>query len=279
MDVANRDTTQRSELEQSFRRVWGLVAATAILGVLLLALESGLDGRPVPSYISSQDFPIASYERLLGADRALCATSGDLLLSGSVECVAFDGHGGAGYALLATVVAASGALLVTQSRNRIGWLLMLVPLVDLSGAVSLAYVTQGAHVEPGSLPMPQLAAMAASVTWILLLVLVIPRLVMTFPNGRLPSDRWRWGLRFTYVAAGALLAVAMFHPMLAGSIPNPIALPWSVATADSVFGVAVVGMLASWGIAALALLVRVFTSLRARLTASPAMRTGRSRAR
>ncbi len=247
-------------------RIYGLVFLVLALGLVLTVLESGLSDEPIPSYVSSSDFDVEAYEQLVYSGQPVCSDAGELVASGQVECVPFDDHGGFAYPVVLTAIAALGALLVLRWGNQIGWLLILGPLVDLVGAVAGAYAVRGTMIEPGSLPGGRLAALVGSVTWILLLVVIVPRFLMTIPNGRLPSRGWRWAVRFTYVVAAALGIIALFHPMLVGSIPNPIALPWSVETADSLAGFAIQGMLACWAIAGLALVIRIIRSLRHKLS-------------
>lgn len=257
LNVANRGEVRN--------RVLGLVALVLGLGVLLALLESGLSGQPIPSYVSSSDFDEAAYEQMFDQNQIICSETGETVLSGGVECVPFDDHGGLAYPAVMTALAVVGAFLILRWGNQIGWLLILGPMVDLTGAVATAYAIRGAVIEPGTLPASRLAALVGSVAWILLLVVIVPRTLMTIPNGRLPSRGWRWAVRFSYVVAGVLGLIAIFHPMLVGSIPNPLALPWSVETADSLVGFAILGMMASWAIAGLALLIRIIAALRRKL--------------
>ncbi|MDX1447545.1 MAG: hypothetical protein R3246_00645 [Acidimicrobiia bacterium] len=247
-------------------RVLGLLALVVGLGVLVVLLESGLSGEPVPSYVSSSEFDEAAYQQRFDQNQIICSETGHTVLSGDVECVPFDDHGGLAFPVAMTVLAVVGAALVVRWGNPIGWLLMFGPVVDLTGAVATAYAIRGAVIEPGSLPASRLAALVGSVAWILLLVVIVPRFLMTIPDGRLASRGWRWAVRFTYVVAGVLGLIAIFHPMLVGSIPNPLALPWSVETADSIVGFAILGMVASWAIAGMAVVVRVISALRRRLS-------------
>lgn len=242
------------------------VVLVLALGVLLLVLESGLSGEPVPRYISSSDFDDEAYEQLFVDGKIVCAEVGEIVFSGGVECVAYDDHGGLAYPAIMTAIAVAGAALVLRWNNQVGWLLMLGPLVDLIGAVATAYAIRGAAIEPGSLLASRLAALVGSLAWIVLLVVIVPRFLLTIPNGRLGSKRWRWAVRFTHVVAALLGLIAVFHPLLVGSIPNPINPPWSVESADSLFGVAILGMVATWAIAGLSVVVRIIAALRRRLT-------------
>jgi signal transduction histidine kinase len=122
--------------------------------------------------------------------------------------------------------AAVGVLIVTRRpRNLIGWVLVLgsLSLAPVLAATPYAWVALKAH--PGSLPGGSWAALLSSLwpaffAWPLAVAFV-------FPDGRLPSPRWR---RYAFFAAGSfgLLAVALVtatrleHPF--SDVPNPFPL-------------------------------------------------------
>jgi len=100
-------------------------------------------------------------------------------------------------------------------RNPIGWL-MLAPsvlfLLDaVAGAVDVIDYRLGGHLPGGPV------AVLLYQSWAPLIAL-LPLVVLLFPDGRLPSPRWRWPLR-VYVALGlaftasltALAAVTMIE--------------------------------------------------------------------
>ena len=243
----------------------GLVMATLVLGLAVSALESDLIDEAIPTYVSSDEFDVARYESALDAGDLQCAGIGDQLLNGQVECVMFDGHGeGPAYGLVATLIAAVGAALVVRWSNPIGWLIIAAPLIDVTGAALNAYAINGAVTDPGSLPGAVVAAMIGSISWIALLVIVVPMIGMTIPNGRLPSSRWRWGVRFALLVSAVLAGISLFHPMLGSSVPNPIGLGWSVEEANSLAGLAILGMVATWAIAGLSLITRLVVVLKRR---------------
>jgi hypothetical protein len=94
-----------------------------------------------------------------------------------------------------------------QPRNVIGWLLIGVGL-----AMGIAYAAGPYAVlafrdgHPG-LPLARIASVLTA-SWTLLLAL-LPLPILLFPDGRLPSSRWRWPLRaYLFLAALVLLASA-----------------------------------------------------------------------
>ena len=93
-------------------------------------------------------------------------------------------------------------VLVRQPRNAIGWLLLGIALFVSSSfdVESYAYLIyhQGHH----GLPLPRIAV-ALAPCWYPGLVL-LPLTILLFPDGRLPSRRWRWPLR-AYIAVAAVL--------------------------------------------------------------------------
>jgi hypothetical protein len=99
--------------------------------------------------------------------------------------------------------AAVGVLVASrQPRNAIGWILLALALGAMIGADAGFYSVRAYRIDHHSLPLSRLAV-ALSQGWISMLVF-LPLPILLFPDGRLPSARWRWTLR-TYVAAAAIL--------------------------------------------------------------------------
>ena len=244
------------DYRRSRSRVLVLLALIVALGLTLTALETGIGDQLVPDYVSTDDFDIDAYERTFDAGSPICAPDGSVTIA-HVDCKPFDDHGGIAYAVLMTAIAAAGTALVIGRGARIGWLLIVIPLTDLIGAVATAYATRGAVLDEPNTPGATVAAFVGSTAWIVLLVVLVPRFLLTVPTGHLRSNRWRWATRFTHAVAVLLAAIALLHPLLVASIPNPMALPWSVATADSWFDIVILGMLASWALGLVAVLTRV----------------------
>jgi hypothetical protein len=89
------------------------------------------------------------------------------------------------FALLGAVVAAH------RPENPIGWLFLAIGLSGAIGVISNEYVHYTLVVDPGALPGDSVAAWLSGWTWWPAFGLV-PLVLLVFPDGRLPSPRWRW---------------------------------------------------------------------------------------
>jgi hypothetical protein len=129
---------------------------------------------------------------------ALVATEVALSLLTHDFAVADDGAGPAAllvYAVVGVVVARH------QPRNPIGWLMATGALVAAASQGLKLYLVLDYHRQHGTLP---LGPAAASLTRMGTIVeLIFPLVILLFPDGRLPSPRWRWTL-WVYLAAGGL---------------------------------------------------------------------------
>jgi hypothetical protein len=93
-----------------------------------------------------------------------------------------------------------------QPRNPIGWLLLsLAFAMGVSYAVG-PYAVLAFRDGQRGLPLARLASLLVASWGVLLALLPLP--VLLFPEGRLPSPRWRWPLR-CYVTLATLLLVGI----------------------------------------------------------------------
>jgi hypothetical protein len=88
--------------------------------------------------------------------------------------------------------------------NPLGWLMLAVAGFFALSEDAGFYVVAAYRLRPGGLPLAW-AALLAQPTWAPAIVLT-GLLVFLFPDGRLPSPRWRWALWF-YLGVAALWAV------------------------------------------------------------------------
>jgi hypothetical protein len=119
-----------------------------------------------------------------------------------------------------------GAVIAARRRNRIGWLFLAFGLLAALLSFGNTYFMRGAIVTPGSLPAARVAVWAGTVMWpsgYLFLAL----LLLLFPDGRLPSPRWRpvalvlavsWSLTILYSAFAPATTVANV------TFPNPVGI-------------------------------------------------------
>jgi hypothetical protein len=133
---------------------------------------------------------------------AAAAASLVVLLTGTFVAEAVLAHElspgsfNAGAVLLLTiwVIAAVGLVVAWhQPGNPIGWLLLAAPVCLLLTLASDTYVTR--EYRPGyhALPVVGPAALIFAQEFFLFIV-ALPLVVLLFPDGRLPSARWRWAL-------------------------------------------------------------------------------------
>jgi hypothetical protein len=136
-------------------------------------------------------------------------------------------------ALAVAVYAGAGGLVVSRvPRNAVGWLLCLIGLSLATSMLTELYALYGLATTPGVVPGARLAGWISR-TFTALTVTLLFFLVLLFPDGRLPSRRWRpvlWAL-FAVMAAWALTLLQAgtvaggFTSALAAanvSYPNPV---------------------------------------------------------
>ena len=95
-------------------------------------------------------------------------------------------------AAVAVVVYAGVGHLIASRRpgNVIGWLLCLVGLALAATMLCEQYALRGLAVAPGSLPAAEVAGWLSQATFVLTFAPLL-FVVLLFPDGRLPSRRWR----------------------------------------------------------------------------------------
>ena len=126
---------------------------------------------------------------------------------------------------------------VRQRKNPIGWLLLGVGILYATELFMGNYAVYTLDTDPGSLPGGPLAAWLTSWVWIAggSLVLFV---FLYFPDGRLPSSRWRPVAWFVLINAALAVAPFAFAPGLVeglsgGSrIVNPVGIEGSTKLLD-----------------------------------------------
>ena len=151
---------------------------------------------------------------------------------------------------MVTYLVVGSVLAAHQPGNWIGWGFLIVGTSLPAGFLAAEYASHALVVAPGSLPGGQWAAWLAN--WLFLVpVSQIALTLLLFPDGRLPSRRWRivaWGL-----AAG--MSVALISTMLG---PADI----EVQSGVTVPNVVAIGSDAFWGpVAAVAGILAVVSSI------------------
>jgi signal transduction histidine kinase len=129
------------------------------------------------------------------------------------------------YLLFAFIVFAGfGAFIGSRvPRNPIGWLFMAVTSLVALGFVGGEYAGYALRTNPGSLPAPEWAAWFGEWTWIPAIGLMTTFLFLLFPDGRLPSRRWRPVAWFAGALLGAAFVLGAFtEGRLGGLVENPV---------------------------------------------------------
>ena len=125
----------------------------------------------------------------------------------------------AGYSTVGAVAAAH------RPGNPVGWVLCSIGLSWGVTHFSSEYATYALLVAPGTLPAAEGAAWIYSWVWVPALGVIV-FLPLLFPNGRLPSPRWRpfaW-LSVLLATAGTILAAISPGAGVGLSIRNPLGI-------------------------------------------------------
>lgn len=123
-----------------------------------------------------------------------------------------------------------GALIVSRRpANWLGWILVLIGVVLAIGQFSVAYAVFGLTLHPGSLPGAGAAAAIDAASWVPMIGLMGIFVLLLFPDGHLPSPRWRWVGWTLGVGMSVTFLIVVIAPgqLGAGKFPrmdNPIGI-------------------------------------------------------
>jgi len=172
------------------------------------------------------------------------------------------GVGLAGFTSLFVLV---GWTIVTrQPRNTIGWLLLVIPVFFIGAFVVGDYATEALVTNPGSLPFGRAAAWLDR--WLLPvgLAILIP-IFLFFPDGSLPSRRWRPVL-WLYTAATVTTVVSWavtpgkmngaLADLVNVNVTNPLGVDALAGSINAITQVAGFALLVSAFLAGAAIFVR-----------------------
>ena len=144
-----------------------------------------------------------------------------------------------------------GALIASRRpRNAIGWILLAEGLLWMFLGMTDYYGLYGV-ASPGSVPFPVGVAAVNNFMWVPAVGLLGTYVFLLFPDGRLPSRRWRplaWLSGTVIVLVSILVGLTPGGLQNLGGIRNPYALegyPWLVTVAYTVLPLLPLCMLAS----------------------------------
>ena len=124
-----------------------------------------------------------------------------------------------GYSTVGAVVASR------LPKSPIGWLFCAIGLIFGVSHFSAEYAAYALLAPSRSLPAGEVFAWLTSWVWVGGLGLIV-FLDLLFPNGRLPSARWRWFARFTAIVLlpAAILAALSPGLILSSTLHNPLGI-------------------------------------------------------
>jgi hypothetical protein len=117
-----------------------------------------------------------------------------------------------------------GIIASRRPENPYGWLWLGVGIGFALATFAPVYAAYALVVEAGSLPAPRTLASLGQAEGYMMTIILAPFLFLVFPNGRLPSRRWRI-VAWSIVVVGTVLAfLAPFLTEPAGQFMNPIGI-------------------------------------------------------
>ncbi len=152
----------------------------------------------------------------------LAVATVSVLLPGGAQPSDSEGVGEVGFVLIIVVFPLTGAVILrSQPRNHVGWLLEAIGAVWLVGAATDAWVTLDLFLGAGALPGSGVAAAVNGAIWAPGLGLTGTFLFLLFPDGRLPSRRWRPVAWLAAGTVGLLTAALVVTPGPMAVSPDP----------------------------------------------------------
>jgi hypothetical protein len=150
--------------------------------------------------------PIATVLALLGLALGLGAfVLGALEVSAGAPQDLLDVNTLGGFVLGATFPVLGWLVASRRPDNTIGWVFLVVGLSQALATFAGTYATYGAVTGSGDLPLAAEVAWVGSWSWGPGFVLLITLCVLLFPDGRLPSARWRPVLWLAWAAVGLVV--------------------------------------------------------------------------
>ena len=128
-----------------------------------------------------------------------------------------------------------GLIASRRPENPYGWLWLGMGVSFALATFAPVYGTYDLVVAPGLLPAPRMLASLGLSEGYVAIIILGSFLFLLFPNGRLPSRRWR-PLAWSIVAMGVVLIIlAVFLTYPAGQYKNPLGIGGVTRMEDSGF--------------------------------------------
>jgi hypothetical protein len=141
----------------------------------------------------------------------LVGALGLAIVNGSVLGSSEDTSGVVGPVLFFAFPAVGILVASRLPRNPIGWILLGIGLVWEMYFVAENYSQYAFVLQPGSLWRPELVVALTSSLWVPAVGLMGTFMILLFPDGRLPSPRWR---PLAWVSGISLVAIFVVNPFI-----------------------------------------------------------------
>jgi signal transduction histidine kinase len=158
---------------------------------------------------------------------------------------------GTAFDVILLVFPAVGLALVTKRpRNVLGWLMMAIGLVFIS-TPGAPYARYASVTRAGELPGAGLALAIEAPSWVAFVGLS-GFLLLLFPDGHLPSPRWRWFARLCGAGLAILFVVTLVSPDHGADyglpdVENPLAIEAIEPALDALVALALIAPLTVLG--------------------------------
>lgn len=122
-----------------------------------------------------------------------------------------------------------GALIVSRCpRHRLGWLYLVSAVAMAMALIAYSYAWYGLVTAPGAVPAALAVGWVSAWVWTFGFTPALTFGLLLYPDGRLPSPRWRWALVVSVLGLAILAVSAAFAPGPLVNHPvaeNPLGVP------------------------------------------------------
>jgi hypothetical protein len=171
------------------------------------------------------------------------------------------GLGGLSFVLASAAFGTVGALVAARvPGNRIGWIFLITALAVIAGDLAYQYADQVLYASSGALPGATAAAWSQNLT-IPPAFGLLGMALLLFPDGRLPSARWRPALGLSVIGMALIVLGYALRPGPLDepftSVVNPLGVGGTLELLDALAGLGWLLMAASVALAAAAMASRL----------------------
>lgn len=158
---------------------------------------------------------------------ALTAVLVLLLIGGAFVLAVPNQYGDLSYVIgVASGAFVGGVIAWRRPGNLVGWAILGNALCFSTGEFTRQYAIYGLVTRPGALPFARVLASPPYWVWFPGVMCLFVFLPLLFPNGRLPSPRWRGVLRSSVIVGIVMTGLSVVRPASDETlgIPNPLGI-------------------------------------------------------